>query len=209
MKIKSVIMQIAPPKMRQKTQQKIIPIKYLGALAIVLAIAGCQSNPIQTGSGKKPEPVPQNPKAKVETPDGVKIIPYDRPEIKRESMQVIVPEQKAQSQKFDDGHSIPAFNQLIKKTEAAFRQSKWNEAENFALQAQRLAPQSAETYLWLALIANHKNQAKNAESLARRGLSFAQSDAMRKQLWNAILKSAQQQKNAKTIAEAQAKIKAL
>lgn len=195
-KIKSAVMQV-------------IQTKYLGVLAVVLAIAGCQSNPIQTGSGKKPEPVQQNQKPKVETPDGVKIIPYDRPEIKRQPMQVIVPEQKVQPQKFDDGHNIPAFNQLIKKTETAFRASQWNQAESFALQAQRLAPQSAETYLWLALIANHKNQAKNAESLAKRGLSYAQSDAMRKQLWTAILKSAQQQQNAKAIAEAQAKIKAL
>lgn len=193
----------------QITKTKTRQIKYLAVLTIVLAMAGCESNPIQTGSGKKPEPVPQNPKPKVETPDGVKIIPYDRPEIKRESMQVIVPEQKALPQQFDDGHNIPAFNQLIKKTETAFRASQWDQAESFALQAQRLAPQSAETYLWLALIANHKNQTKNAESLAKRGLSFAQSDAMRKQLWSAILKSAQQQQNAKAIAEAQAKIKAL
>lgn len=183
-------------------------IKYLGVAVLFLGLVACQSSPVQTGSGKKPEPAPTQ-KPKVETPDGVKIIPYERPEIKRQPMQVIVPEQKVQAQKFDDGHDIPAFNQLIKKTETAFRQSKWNEAENYALQAQRLAPQSAETYLWLALIANHKNQAKNAESLARRGLSFAQNNAMRKQLWLAILKSAQQQQNAKTIAEAQAKIKAL
>ena len=53
------------------------------------------------------------------------------------------------------------------------------EAERYALQAQRLAPQAAETYLFLALTANHKQQYSNAESLARRGLSFAQSQAMK------------------------------
>ncbi|MDM1247848.1 tetratricopeptide repeat protein [Acinetobacter sp. R933-2] len=183
-------------------------IKFLGILTLFLGLAACQSTPIQSGSGKKPEP-PVTQKPHVETPDGVKIIPYERPEIKREPMQVIVPEQKANVQKFDDGRNIPAFNQLIQKTQTAFRQTKWDEAEKYALQAQRLAPQSAETYLWLAMIANHKKQARNADALARRGLSFAQSNAMRKQLWNTILQAAQQQRDSKTIAEAQAQLKGL
>ncbi len=71
------------------------------------------------------------------------------------------------------------------------------EAERYALQAQRLAPQAAETYLFLALTANHKQQYSNAESLARRGLSFAQSQAMKKQLWLVILKAGQQRNNPK------------
>ena len=63
--------------------------------------------------------------------------------------------------------------------------------------------------MYLAMISNHKNQARNAESLARRGLSYAQSTAMKRQLWQIILKSAQLQRNAKVITEAQEKIKSL
>ncbi len=61
--------------------------------------------------------------------------------------------------------------------------------------------------MYLAMIANHKNQAKNAESLARRGLSYAQTDAMKRQLWMVILKSGQLQKKAELIQEAQNKLK--
>ena len=57
--------------------------------------------------------------------------------------------------------------------------------------------------MYLAMIANHKNQAKNAESLARRGLSYAQTDAMKRQLWMVILKSGQLQKKAELIQEAE------
>lgn len=37
----------------------------------------------------------------------------------------------------------------------------------------------------------------NAEALAQRGLSYAQSNAMKKQLWLVILKAAQQQNDQK------------
>ncbi|MFY0084842.1 tetratricopeptide repeat protein, partial [Acinetobacter baumannii] len=52
-------------------------------------------------------------------------------------------------------------------------------------------------------------QYANAESLARRGLSFAQSQAMKKQLWLTILKAGQQRNNPKTVQEAQQALKAL
>ena len=97
----------------------------------------------------------------------------------------------------------------MQKTQQAYTQGKWNEAEAAALQAQRLAPQSAETFLYLALVAQKKNKPANAEALAQRGLSYAQSNAMKKQLWLVILKAAQQQKDQKMIQQAQKALKSL
>lgn len=159
---------------------------------------------MQPQSLPKTENVPH-----VKIPEGIKITPYERPEIKREQLQVVTPPQQKTQQKFDDGRQLPAFKQLMQQAQIAFKQGKWNEAEQAAMHAQRLAPQSAETYMYLAMISNHKNQASNAESLARRGLSYAQTNTMKRQLWQIILKSAQLQKNAKTIQEAQARIQAL
>lgn len=174
------------------------------ALGIV-TLVGCQTTTLQQPP-KKSEPHKTEPKT-VTTPDGIVITPYERPEIQRE--QVVIPNQPRVQQKFEDGRQLPAFKQLMQETQNAFNQGKWNEAEQAAMHAQRLAPQSAETYMYLAMISNHKNQARNAESLARRGLSYAQSTAMKRQLWQIILKSAQLQRNAKVITEAQEKIKSL
>ena len=97
----------------------------------------------------------------------------------------------------------------MQKTQTAYRQGQWSQAQSYAMQAQRLAPQSSETFLYLALIANQQKQPANAESLARRGLSYAQSNVMKKQLWSMILKAGQMQKNQKTIQQAQTAIKSL
>lgn len=172
----------------------------------LVALVGCQSNP--TTKPTQPE-VKLPPSNTVNTPDGIKITPYEREEIKRQSLQIVVPQQKVALQSFEDGRQLPAFKQLLQQTQTAFQQGKWNEAEQSALQAQRIAPQSAETFMYLAMIANHNNKAQNAESLARRGLSYAQSDTMKRQLWQIILKSAQLQNNNSTIQEAQAKIKSI
>ena len=120
----------------------------------------------------------------------------------------MIPEQKSKQQ-FDDGRQLPAFKNLMQKTQTAYRQGQWNQAQGFAMQAQRIAPQSSETFLYLALIATQQKQPANAESLARRGLSYAQSNAMKKQLWSIILKAGQMQKNQKTIQQAQTAIKSL
>lgn len=173
-----------------------------------IALLGCQSNLTQKTTQKQNLPKSET-QSHVQTPDGIKITPYERPEIKREQLQVVIPQQQKTQQKFDDGRQLAAFKQLMQQTQTAFKQGKWNEAEQAAMHAQRLAPQSAETYMYLAMISNHKNQAANAESLARRGLSYAQTNTMKRQLWQIILKSAQSQKNSKTIQEAQARIHAL
>ena len=59
------------------------------------------------------------------------------------------------------------------------------------------------------MIANRKNQPANAEALAQRGLSYAQSGPMKKQLWKIILQAGQKQKKTQTIQKAQQALKAL
>ncbi|TCM67330.1 hypothetical protein EC844_109102 [Acinetobacter calcoaceticus] len=175
---------------------------------VVLSLVGCQLFPTPSSSDhQEKKPLPSSEKASdqsnaAKTPDSIKIIPYDRDEIKRHPLEVKVPLQQAQSQKFDDGQQLPAYKQLMQQAQKAYSQGQWAQAEQSAMQAQRLAPQSAETFLYLAMVANQTNQAKNAESLARRGLSYAQSNNTKKQLWQAILKSGQQQNAAHTVQEA-------
>ena len=181
-------------------------LKWLGLPSLVLlSLAGCQ-NIIQTEPETKPQ-VQNEKKSDIHAPSGVIIHPYDRPEIKRQ--RIVIPEQKPQIQKFDDGRNLPAFKKLMQTTQTAYANGKWNEAEAAATQAQRLAPQSAETFLYLAMIANRKNQPANAESLALRGLSYAQTKPMKTQLWNVVLKAGQMQKKTSTINKAQQALKSL
>lgn len=60
----------------------------MGAMATIVA---CQSLP----EPPAPQPVPEKPKT-VPTPEGVVIRPYEREEIKRQSLQVVVPQQTVQ-----------------------------------------------------------------------------------------------------------------
>ena len=191
----------------ESIQIKLQNIKFLKTFSILsvltIILAGCQT---MIEPEQKP-PAPPEKKADIHDPSGVIITPYDHPEIKRQ--RIVIPEQKTQIQKFDDGRDLPAFKKLMQTTQTAYANGKWNEAESAATQAQRLAPQSAETFLYLAMIANRKNQPANAESLALRGLSYAQTKPMKQQLWNVVLKAGQMQKKSSTIQKAQQAIKAL
>ena len=180
-------------------------LKHLLLIGVSLSVVACQTLPPQssgTEGTKKPEP----PKT-VTTPDGVKIIPYDRPDIKRESVDVIIPNKQKTSTSNTSTAQLPAYKSLIQKAQTAFKAGQWDAVEQNAMQAQRISPQVADAYMYLALAANNKNQAKNAESLARRGLSFAQTDSMKRQLWQIILKSGQMLNQNAIIQEAQARLK--
>lgn len=172
----------------------------------LIGLVGCQSLAPEPDRQPKKPPTPE--KKEIKTPSGVTITPYDREEIQRKKMQVVVPQQKPKQQ-FEDGRQLPAFQKLMQKTQLAYKQGQWNDAESAALQAQRLAPQSAETFLYLALVAEKKQKPANAYALAQRGLSYAQSNAMKKQLWLISLKSAQQQKDQRLIQQAQKALKTL
>lgn len=172
---------------------------------LILSLVGCQTMPEPQKPVSPAKPAAEKPKA--QTPDGVVITPYERPEIKRQK--IVIPEQKPKSSKLDDGRNLPAFKSLMQQTQQAYTKQQFAKAESTVMQAQRLAPQAPETYLYLGMIANRKNQPARADAFALRGLSYAQSRAMKKQLWQVRLKSAQQQKNAKAIQQAQQALKKL
>ncbi len=133
-----------------------------------MALVGCQSVPTPEQKTEVLNKAPIN--KPIQGSDGVVIHPYDVPEIKRK--QIIIPEQKAPSQKFDDGRNLPAFQKLMQQTQTAYAKGELNQAENLANQAQRLAPQSAESFLYLALIANRKNQAAQCTSFGTAGFKL-------------------------------------
>ena len=181
-------------------------LKHSLIFAFLLSAAGCQS--LTAPEPEKPQsPVQPAVKKDIHDPSGVVIHPYDHPDIERKRLEI--PQEKQRVQQFDDGHDLPAFKKLMQQAQTAYGQGQLNTAEEAALHAQRLAPQAAETYLYLALIANRKNQPANAEALAHRGLSYAQNNAMKKQLWNVILKAAQKQNKTATAAKAMQELKAL
>ena len=193
-------------------KRNVSTIAYILSLSGLLTLAGCQTTPQQNSKPSKSveKPKSEQPDHRVATPDGVKITPYERPEIKREKVPVVIaPQSKPQTQKFEDGENIPAFKQLIQQTQTAYQKGQWDEAERYAIHAQRLAPQSAQVFSYLAQIANQKKQYANAESLARRGLSYAQSPSQKKTFWNVILQAAQQLKSQQSIAEAQKQLQRL
>ena len=186
--------------------------KYMGLMALFV-LAGCTSNTpshqhkkVVIKLGEPPSSSQQ--KKKTTPPTGVKVTPYEQKEIKKQSVPVVVPEQKPQ-QKFNDGSQLPAFRTLMQKTQTAYKNQQLSEAERYAQQAQRLAPQAAETYFYLGLIADQRKQFANAEALARRGLSYAQSNAMKKQLWMIILRASEARKHTNKAQEARKIIQSL
>lgn len=64
---------------------------------------------------QKEKTPPVSEKKKSESSSGVKITPYDHPEIQRKSLQVIVPQQKKPQRFNDDGSQLPAFKTLMQK----------------------------------------------------------------------------------------------
>ena len=97
----------------------------------------------------------------------------------------------------------------MQKTQTAYKSQQLAEAERYALQAQRIAPQASETYLYLGLIANQRKEYANAEALARRGLSYAQSNAMKKQLWTIVLRASEARNHPVKAQEAKKAIQSL
>lgn len=180
-------------------------MKKTAAIIGMLILAGCTTAPEKTPTKTTPT---HPPKKATQPSSGVKITPYDQKEIKRQSVPVVVPQQKVQ-QKFNDGSQLPAFKTLMQKTQVAYKQQQLAEAERYALQAQRIAPQATETYLYLAMIADQRKEYANAEALARRGLSYAQSNAMKKQLWLIILKASEARNHSVKAQEARRALQAL
>ncbi|MFC6052254.1 hypothetical protein A6M14_01925 [Acinetobacter sp. Ac_877] len=181
--------------------------KFSIATCVVLGLVGCQNLP------SKPEPKKAESASKPQVKEyrnehGVVIKTYELDEIKREKLHTAPPSSN-NKQKLEDGESLPAYKSLMSQAKTSYNAGQFNKAEGLILQAQRLAPQSADTYLYLSLISLEKNNAKNAESLARRGLSFAQTNTMKRQLWLTIKRAAQKQNNTKAVLEAKNALKSL
>ena len=185
-------------------------MKKVTVLTAMLVMGGCTLTPEKSTAKPMNQPSTTTTQKKKVTPpsSGVKITTYKQKEIKRKNVEVVVPQQKVQ-QKFNDGSQLPAFRTLMQKTQAAYKQKQLAEAERYALQAQRIAPQASETYLYLALIADQRKQYANAEALARRGLSYAQSNSMKKQLWMIVLKASEARNHPVKAQEARRAIQAL
>lgn len=180
-------------------------LKKILICTVLTGLAGCQSLPAPEQSA--PEKKIDKDSAKdIRSPSGVVTHPYGHPDIERK--RIVIPKQQERVQKFEDGRNLPAFKKLIQQTQTAYAKGELSKAETAAMQAQRLAPQSAETFMYLAMIANRKNQPANAEALAQRGLSYAQSAPMKKQLWNIILQAGKKQNKTQTVQKAQQALKA-
>lgn len=191
---------------------KLSPILFISSVVLV----GCQTTPTTPPTIEtkiKPPIEVKEPESKV------KITPYPDSGIKRESQplpqtstRVIQQPPRVVTQpphQLKDGKGIPAYSQAMKDYTTALSQNRLSDAERSLLQAQRMAPQSADVYRELARLSNLRKQASSAEAFARKGLTFAQTNIQVKQLWQQILQSAQLQNNPSLIQQAQREINKL
>ena len=184
-----------------------------------LTLTACQSTPIPP----KVTPV-QPPIVKSEPPPRVQVTPYPDSGIERQSQPlpttppvikkpqtVIIPPTTVPkvNTTLKDGRGIPAYSKLMQDYIQSLKQNNIAEAEKLLLQAQRIAPQSADVYRELARLANLRKQASNAEAFARKGLTFAQNNVQQRQLWEQILQSAQLRNDAILIQTAKQQISTL
>lgn len=109
------------------------------------------------------------------------------------------PTTKATSNNVD----LPAFRNLMQMGTNQLKAGQLTAAENSFTRAQRLAPRSSAVYFYLSQVALKKNQPRKAEAMARRGLNVSEDSVRRRALWQLILRSGQQQNNARVILEAQ------
>ena len=168
-----------------------------------LAFTACQTTPVIHTESVKPqatiEPLPP--------PSRVQVSPYPESGIERQSQPlpsttptvvkkpqaVIIPPSTIPktTTTLKDGRGIPAYEKLMQDYIQRLKQNNLVEAEKLLLQAQRIAPQSADVYRELSRLANLRKQASNAEAFAQKGLTFAQTKVQQRQLWEQILQSAQ------------------
>lgn len=169
----------------------------LGSI-LMLLLVGCTT----TTTPPQPQPKPAPTPVAVPNKNGVTVTPYNVGEIKRESRPIVITPQP-QPQQHNDGSTLPAFKSTLAQAQQAFKQNNLDRAEQLGLQAQRLAPQSAEGYLLLSQIALQKNKLPQAKSLANRGISLSSDAGIKKQLWQVVLRTAQLQNDTATIQKAQ------
>lgn len=189
-------------------------MSYISILSIIAILAGCQTTP-PTVSQSPSLPKDKAPETQQPTDTKVKITPFPENGIQSQSQplppaptppRVILPPQTKSQSNLKDGRGIAAYQKLMQDYLQSLRKNDIASAENFLIQAQRIAPQSADVYRELARLANLKKQGASAEAFARKGLTFAQNNAQRKQLWQQVLQSAQLRNNTVLIQQAQQNI---
>ena len=104
--------------------------------------------------------------------------------------------------KLADGRDMPAVQGLLASANDSLQQGNFEAAAVSLERAQRLAPQSATVYLQLAQVRLQQNRAVEAEQLARKGLSYAQSNYQQAALWRLVAEAAAQQGKTDTAANA-------
>ena len=161
----------------------------VGIVCSVLAsvvVVGCQSTTVIQTAPVEPQATiePEQPSS------GVRVTPYPDSGIIRESKplppipsktvtppRVILPTTQSNSttttKSLKDGRGVAAYEKLMQNHLQALGQNNLVEAEKNLLQAQRIAPQSADVYRELARLANLRKQGSSAEAFARKGLTFA------------------------------------
>ncbi|GAA5006079.1 tetratricopeptide repeat protein [Acinetobacter puyangensis] len=197
-------------------------MKYYNSALLLCAaaiLAGCQTTPNSVSqsapAAKDTAPAPQQ---STETSSKVQVTPFPENGIHSQSQplppapvasvppRVILPPQTSIPSNLKDGRGIAAYQKLMQDYLQSLRNNDIASAESYLIQAQRIAPQSADVYRELARLANLKKQGASAEAFARKGLTFAQNNAQRKQLWQQILQSAQLRNNVVLIQQAQQNI---
>ena len=95
--------------------------------------------------------------------------------------------------KLADGRDSAAVQGLLASASDSLQQGNLESAAISLERAQRLAPQSATVYLQLAQVRMQQGRAIEAEQLARKGLSYAQSNGLQAALWRLVAEAAEQQ----------------
>lgn len=152
--------------------------KYVGLLALSLAVAGCASGPgggsiyVPAGGQSSPDEAPQPPQTSE---------PRDEPRVERKSEQ---PDQPVRQQERtvpsyqDEGDALsPAARSLIQRADSLMASGETQAAVAQLERAQRIAPRSAQVYFKLSQAYVALDQLGSAEQFTLKGLSLAGSDA--------------------------------
>lgn len=183
-------------------------LKLISSCLLGLTMVGCS----QLAHQPQPKHTPATTtteKKTIHNSNGVSVTPYQIPEIKRESVPVKTHPIPPQPAATPDGSEKPVFRQLIQQARQALQHNNLTQAEHLALQAQRISPQAAQSYLVLAQVAQKKQNYSHAQSLIQRGLSLASDNTTKKKLWQIRLQIAQIQHNPTLIQQAKQALQGL
>lgn len=186
-------------------------MRQLGVLVLSsVVLAGCQNMPdYGWPSQQRSKSMITKPKPVYKPATPVVIESQKKPVIKKETAPIIETPQEPVVvstvplimkpvtapvvKKLADGRDMPAVQGLLASANDSLQQGDFEAAAVSLERAQRLAPQSATVYLQLAQVRLQQNRAVEAEQLARKGLSYAQSNYQQAALWRLVAEATEQQ----------------